>query len=104
MDYYPGSTPIAGPDGLPIDPKGDADLQQALSIELALALDGHIFAMLTLAELELFKFYRDQGRKYGVVATVVNTADPAELAEAKSQAYQDEIMRRVNSTVSVVRC
>jgi hypothetical protein len=102
LDCYPGVR-ITGPDGLPIDPKGDPDLKQALSIEIALALDGRIFAMLTPSELELFKFYRDQGRKYGLVATIVSAADPAELAKAKTQAHQDEVMRRVNSTVSVVR-
>lgn len=53
-----------------------------------MALDGRIFAMLTPAELELFKFYRDQGRKYAVVATIVSAADPAELAQAKTQAHQ----------------
>ncbi|TES71928.1 hypothetical protein [Pseudomonas syringae group genomosp. 3] len=78
-------------------------MSNTMSIESALALDGRIFAMLTSAELELFKFYRDQGRKYGVVATVVSAADPAELALAKTQAHQDEVMRCVNSTVSVVR-
>lgn len=78
-------------------------MSNTMSIESALALDGRIFAMLTPAELELFKFYRNQGRKYGVVATIVSAADPAELAEAKTQAHQDEVMRRVNSTVSVVR-
>lgn len=44
--------------------------------------------MLTPAELELFKFYRDLGRKYAVVATIVSAADPAELAQAKTQAHQ----------------
>ena len=78
-------------------------MSNTMSIESALALDGRIFAMLTPAELELFKFYRDQGGKYGVVATVVSAAVPAELAQAKTQAHQDEVMRRVNSTVSVVR-
>lgn len=78
-------------------------MSNTMSIESALALDSRIFAMLTPAELELFKFYRDQGRKYGVVANVVSAADPAELAQATTQAHQDEVMRRVNSTVSVVR-
>lgn len=78
-------------------------MSNTMSVESALALDGRIFAMLTPAELELFKFYRDHGRKYGVVASIVSAADPVELAEAKTQAHQDEVMRRVNSTVSVVR-
>jgi hypothetical protein len=92
------------PDGLPFDPKGDTDSQQALSIQLALALDGCNFATLTHAQLELFNFYRDQGRKYGLAATVVCEANSAELAEVKLQSHQDEIMRRLNGTVSIVRC
>lgn len=103
QNYYPALLPITGPDGFPIDTKGDPDLQQALSIELVLGLDGRVFSTLTPAELELFKFYRDKGRKFGVVATILTAADLAELAEANSQAHQDEIMRRVNSTVSVIR-
>lgn len=65
------------------------------------ALDGKIFAMLTVEENEVLQFYRDQGRKFGVTATIVSAADPAELAKAGSQQQADEIMRRVNSTVSV---
>lgn len=68
----------------------------------ALRLNGLDFAMLDPAELELFDFFRKQGRKYGVVASIVSAADPAELAKANSQQQEDEIMRRVNSTVSVV--
>lgn len=101
--YNPGLLPLIGPDGRIFDPKGDPDLQKKISIELALALDGRIFAMLTDAELQLFSYYRKHGRKDGIIATIVSAADPADLAEAKSQADEDEIMRRVNSTVSVVR-
>lgn len=77
-----------------------------LEIELAWVLDlnGCIFAMLTPDELERFKYFRDHGRKYGVIATVTSSADPAVLAKASSQDQQDEIMRRVNSIVSVIRC
>jgi len=78
-------------------------MSNTLNIESALALDGRIFAMLTPAELELFEMARAEGRKHGVIATIISAADPAEVAQAKSQAHQDEIMRRVNSTVSVVR-
>jgi hypothetical protein len=99
----PGLLPLIEPDGRIFDPQGDPDLQKKLSIELALALDGSIFAMLTDAELQLFSYYRKHGRKDGIIATIVSAADPAELAKAKSQEHQDEIMRRVNSTVSVVR-
>lgn len=65
------------------------------------ALDGKIFAQLTQQEHEVLQFYRDQGRKFGVNATIVSAADPAELAKASSQQHADEIMLRVNSTVSV---
>lgn len=99
----PGLLPVIGPDGRIIDPTDDPDLQQRISIELALALDGEIFAMLTDAQLQLFSYYRTHGRKHGIIATIVSAADPVELADAKSQEHQDEIMRRVNSTVSVVR-
>jgi hypothetical protein len=68
----------------------------------ALRLNGKVFAMLDPGELEVFDFVRKHGRKYGVVATVMSEADPAELAKAGSLQQKDEIMRRVNSTVSVV--
>ncbi|MBJ2202653.1 hypothetical protein P5706_36505 [Pseudomonas sp. ChxA] len=68
----------------------------------ALPLHGLNFAMLKPAELEVFDFFRQQGRKYGVAASVVSDADPAELENATSQQHQDEIMRRANSSVSVV--
>ncbi|NMX83679.1 hypothetical protein HBO10_29680 [Pseudomonas sp. WS 5503] len=68
----------------------------------ALPLHGHNFAMLKPAELEVFDFFRKQGRKYGVVASIVSDADPVELAKASSQKQQDEVMRRTNSSVSIV--
>lgn len=58
--------------------------------------------MLDLDKLEVFDLFRKQSRKYGVVATIVSAADPAELAKASSQPHKDEIRRRVNSTISVV--
>lgn len=66
------------------------------------ALDGRIFAMLTDAEVEVLKFYRDQGRKYDVTVTIINEADPAELDRARSTEQADAIMKRANSLVSVV--
>ena len=72
-------------------------------VESALALNGRIFAMLSPEEVTLFEYMREQGRKHGVVASIVSQADPAELAKATSKANQDEVMRRANSTVSVVR-
>lgn len=73
------------------------------TMNAALALNGRIFAMLSPAELEVFEIARAEGRRHGVIASIASTADPAELAKAKTQAQQDEIMRRTNSTVSVVR-
>lgn len=67
----------------------------------ALPLHGRNFATLKPAELELFDFFRQQGRKYGVAASVISDAGEAELANASSQ-QQDEIMRQANSSVSVV--
>ncbi|MHC8347732.1 hypothetical protein [Pseudomonas sp. RT6P73] len=78
-------------------------MNNTLNIESALALDGRIFAMLTPAELELFELARAEGRKHGVIATILSAADSDEFAQANSQAHQDEIMRRMNGTVSVVR-
>lgn len=66
-----------------------------------MALDGRIFAMLTPEEFEVIEFYRDQGRKYGVALSIINQADPTELAKATSKAAADEIMRRANSAVAV---
>lgn len=71
------------------------------SIAAVQALDGKIFAMLTEQENEVLQFYRVQGRKFGVSATIISAADPAEVAAASSRQQADEIMRRVNSTVSV---
>jgi hypothetical protein len=73
------------------------------TVEAALALDGKIFAMLTPEEKEVLDFYRARGRKYGVSASIINKADPAELARAGTETQADEIKRRANSIVSVVR-
>lgn len=74
-----------------------------IPVEAALALNGRIFAMLSSDELEVFEFYREQGRKFGIDAQINSTADPAELVQARSKAEADEVMRRTNSTVSVIR-
>lgn len=67
----------------------------------ALTLNGRVFAMLDADELEVFNFFRKHGRKYGVTATVISAADPADMAKCSSQEGEDETMRLVNSTVSV---
>jgi len=66
------------------------------------ALDGRIFATLSPPELATFEFYRAQGRRYGVHATVVSAADPELLAQSKTRQQEDAIMRSVNSTISIV--
>lgn len=71
------------------------------SIEAIKALDGRIFAMLTLEEAATLNFYRDRGRKYGVAVSIINEADPEELAKAPSRLQADEILKRSNSRVSV---
>ena len=54
-----------------------------LTIEQVQALDGRIFAMLTPAEVEVLNFYLTQGRKFDVTVSIINKADPAELASAE---------------------
>ena len=71
------------------------------SIQSVLALNGRIFAMLSPAEHAVLEFYRNQGRKFGVAVSIISDADTAELASAPSQQAADEILRRVNSTLSV---
>ncbi|WP_454914461.1 hypothetical protein [Variovorax gossypii] len=66
------------------------------------ALDGRIFATLTDTESNVLKFYRDQGRKYDVSVTIINKADPVEVARARSSEQADAIMKRANSLVNVV--
>lgn len=64
-------------------------------------LNGRKFATLIPGELEVFDFFRMQGRKYRVVATVISDADPLGLARADSQQEKDKILRRADSTVHV---
>lgn len=70
-------------------------------IDRILALDGKIFAMLSPAELEVFDFYRAQGRKFGVQANVVSDADPQGHLDRTISRRDDEILRQTNSRVSV---
>ncbi len=71
------------------------------SIEAIKALDGKIFAMLTPEETATLDFYRAQGRKYGVSITIINKADQATLAAAKSRHEADHILKSANSTIHV---
>lgn len=71
------------------------------TIDQVMALDGRIFAMLTPEEAAVLDFYRKQGRKYDVAVSIINKADPIEVARAGSPAEADAIMKRANSLVSV---
>lgn len=71
------------------------------TIEQVKALDGKIFAMLTAEEQSVLDFYRNQGRKYRVAVSIINEADPEELARAASQEQADQILKSANSGVSV---
>ena len=72
------------------------------TIEQVQALDGKIFAMLTVSEQAVLNFYRDRGRKFGVAVSIINEANPSELAGASSREQADQILKRSNSRVSVV--
>lgn len=65
------------------------------------ALDGMIFAMLNEHENEVLNYYRDQGRKFGVEVSIINEADPKELAQARSQKQADQIMKTANRRIAI---
>lgn len=88
-------------DRLTVEFSGATDNTNVPSIEQVRALDGKIFAMLSDQEREIFDFYRDQGRKFGVTLSVINKADPELLASAASQEHADQIMKSANSVISV---
>jgi len=46
-------------------------------------------------------FYRDRGRKFGVSVSIINEADPVELARAPSRLQTDQILKCSNSRVHV---
>lgn len=65
------------------------------------ALDGRIFATLSDDEMAVLNLYRDTGRKLGVAVSIMNEADPDELARASCREQADQILKRANSRVSV---
>jgi hypothetical protein len=71
------------------------------TIDRIKSLDGRIVAMLTPEESEVLDFYRAQGRKFDVSVSIIDQADPDELARSSSEAQADEIMKRANSVVSI---
>lgn len=72
------------------------------SIESLKALNGKIFAMLTPDEEATLNFYRYRGRKFGVVVTIINEANPMQLARAHSKDAVDQVLKSANSRISVV--
>ncbi|WP_321966990.1 hypothetical protein [Burkholderia cepacia] len=71
------------------------------TIEEVKALDGKIFGTLSESEQSVLDFYRDCGRKFGVSVSIINEADPDELARASSREQADQILKRAHSRVSV---
>lgn len=71
------------------------------SLDAIRALDGRIFAMLSTEEQLVLDFYRDRGRKFDVSVSILNKADPAELARTCSREQADQVMKSANSRVLV---
>ena len=68
-----------------------------------LSLNGKAFAMLNERESECLKFYRQQGRKYGIQILIENNACADELSLARSNEQVDEILKRAGSTITVIK-
>lgn len=73
----------------------------APSLESVKAIDGKILAVLKPEELIVLNFFQNRGRKFGVSVTVINEADPLELARAKSKQETDAILKSANSKIYV---
>lgn len=71
------------------------------TLEAVKALDGRIFAMLSVEEQAVLDFYCAQGRKFDVAVSILNDADPAELLIAASREHANWIMKRANNRVKV---
>ncbi len=72
------------------------------TIDQVRALNGRYLAMLSLSELDVFRFYRDRGRKYGVSITVTGNADAEKLAQAASPLQAEKILMRGHGKISVM--
>ena len=64
-------------------------------------LEGRIFATLTERENTVLEFYRNQGRKFGVSISIINDADPSELARANAKEQADQVLKNANSKITV---
>lgn len=71
------------------------------SIEAIQVLDGKIYAMLTPDEEQTLNFFIGQGRKFGVSVAIINEADPAALANARSKEEAEHILKSANSRIRV---
>ena len=65
------------------------------------ALHGRIVSMLTAEEAAVLEFYLVQGRKRQVKVAIINEANPAELAAARSALEADAIMKRADNRVVI---
>lgn len=70
-------------------------------LEAVKALDDKFFGMLTEEELATLNFYVQQGRRFGVSVSMINEADPGELAQVQSQEQADHILKSANSRITV---
>lgn len=76
------------------------------TIDQVKALNGRIFAMLSEDELEVYKFFRDRGRKFGVAVLLIpdepySDEVAEDLARAATIQHTEEILRRRNTRVCV---
>lgn len=65
------------------------------------ALDGRDFAMLSTVELEVLKFYRNQGRKFDVAISIVNKAHATCMAHTMPRSVEDGNQNHRNSFITV---
>lgn len=71
------------------------------TIDQIKALDGRHLAMLSPTDLDVFRFYRAQGRKYGVTISVTGDADAEKLAQTVSSQQAEQILCRGHGKISV---
>lgn len=71
------------------------------TLEAIKALDGRIFATLIPEEYDIYKFYRDRGRKFGVSVSVMNEEDPNALAQSLSIDEAEHFFKMANSRLLV---
>lgn len=65
------------------------------------SLDGRDLAMLSSKQIELYRFVRQQGRKYGVVIDIQTRAPGDALATVRGERALEELLKRYVTTLSV---